>query len=467
MRRWAIAIVSGVALAGPAPAAALEPGGTEFWRGGDSCGAACWEHPLDVAAGGHRLRVALDRPVLGGDWRVELRDGGGAPAAGAVVPQHLYSGEAFADAPAAGRWTVRVTAAGVADPRFRMRAKLERSPVAPPQPVAELPNLQALPPWDLTFAFPITNGSGGGPSQGVLLPGGRAGCHAEEVQQERALRCLRMAFGVRNTGRGPMDLLLGPGVEPQDRSLTQRIHFSDGSTSDRAAGTAWFHPSHGHYHQADAVELELLRLEAGGSLAAAAPPRRKGFAHANELLREWTMFHPTWRLDGFGLLAGWGDYYEWDRPGNFADFGLNPDGRYVLRLTVDPGASVAETNEHDNVGYSVIDVAGERVTLLESGRGSGPGDRCRILVPLGPEPDLPAAAAQPPRPADCPADTVDPDPPPLVAAPRPAAPQPPRPAAKRPAKRCPKLRRGMSRRRKAAVKRCRRAAAKRRAQRHG
>ena len=38
---------------------------------------------------------------------------------------------------------------------------------------------------------------------------------------------------------------------------------------------------------------------------------------------------------GFGLKAGWGDYYEWDRPDNFLDFGLNGDGRYVEIVTDD------------------------------------------------------------------------------------------------------------------------------------
>jgi hypothetical protein len=425
----------------PAPVGAIERGGTEFWT--------AREHQLDVAAGGWRLRVALDRPDASVPFTAEV--------AGRTidVPVGLYSDEVFVDRPEAGAYPVKVTGEG----KFRLRAKLEDEPVKPSPAVAELPNLQAMPPWDLTFAFPVTNGTTD-PPQALPTPGGRVGCHPEELP---ALRCLRMAFGVRNTGRGPMDLFLGAGAEPDDRPLIQRVYWSDGSTADRDAGLAVFHTSHAHYHHDKAIGLELLTMEG----EPAADLHLKGFAHRNELLREWTRFHPTWDTDGFGLTAGWGDYYEWDRPGNFIDFGLNRDGRYVLRLTADPVGGILESNEADNAGYSVVDVAGDTVTLVESGRGTGPWDRCRILMPLGPEPDLPAGMAQPPRPADCPLDTVDPDPPaaPVVSVGVPAAPAyvPKAPAVTKKTKKAKAKKKRCAKRSKA--KRCRKAKRRRRSRR--
>jgi hypothetical protein len=430
-----------------APAHALEPGGAEFWTER--------EHVLDVAPGGWRLRVALDRPDATVPLVAEMGD------RTIEVPVGLYSDEVFVDLPEPGRYAVKVTGEGA----FRMRAKLEREPARPSRPVDELPNLQAMPPWDFTFAYPVTNGTAD-PPQSLPTPGGRVGCHAEELP---AVRCLRMAFGVRNTGRGPMDLFLGAGAQPEDRPLIQRIYRSDGSSFERDAGVAVFHTSHAHYHHDNAIGLELLTLDG----RPAADLHLKGFAHRNELLREWGMFHPTWDTSGFGLTAGWGDYYEWDRPGNFIDFGVNGDGRYVLRLTADPVGGILESNETDNVGYSVVDVAGDQVTLLESGRGTGPGDRCRILMPLGPQPELPAGMAQHPRPADCALDSVDPDPalvPAVTAAPPGPAVKPPvkkTVTKKKKAKRCPKLRRGMSRKRRAAVRRCRRAQQRRTQSRRG
>ena len=440
MRRGIIAI--GLALGWAAPAAALEPGGTEYWTER--------EHVLHVGAGGWRLRVALDRPDADVPMTAQVEGGRTLD-----IPIGLYSDEVFLEPPHAGTYKVTVNGEG----RFRMRAKLEREPVAPALAVPELPNLQAMPPWDLTFAFPVTNGTTD-PPQSLPTPGGRVGCHAEELP---AVRCLRMAFGVRNTGRGPMDLFLGEGGETEDRPLIQRIHHSDGSTTDRDAGKAVFHTSHAHYHHDSAIGLELLKMDG----TAAAPVHLKGFAHRNELLREWTMFHPTWNTEGFGLTAGWGDYYEWDRPGNFIDFGLNPDGRYVLRLTADPVGGILESNEADNAGYSVVEVAGDQVTLLESGRGSGPWDRCRILMPLGPEPDLPAGMAQAPRPADCPLDTIDPEPPPAPVASTGVSPVPSyvpqQPAVKKKAK----AKKKKCAKRSSKAKRCRKAQRRRKGSRRG
>jgi hypothetical protein len=127
----------------------------------------------------------------------------------------------------------------------------------------------------------------------------------------------------------------------------------------------------------------------------------KGFAHRDELLRDWKTFYPTWGKQGFGLLPGWADYYEWDRPGNYIDFGMNGDGLYVVRITADPQGFIQETDPTDNVAYSLIWVRGDAIDHVESGLGSDPWDPCRVPLPLGPywedsfdPPD--------PRPEECP-----------------------------------------------------------------
>ena len=434
----------------PAAAAhALERGEADFWTGGESCGDRCWQHAVDVGAGGDWLRVGIDHVTMGEVWEAEVLDPTGNRELRITPGVGRYSQEGRVASPAPGRWTVRVTAdPGVTDLRFRGRAKLEIEHPPPSPLVAELPNLQALPPWDLSFKYPLTNGTSD-PPVGLELPGGRLACHPEELLVG-AVRCLRMAFGVRNTGRGPMDLSLGPGSEPQDRPLIQSIHRTDGTFEKRDAGLARFHPSHGHYHHDEAIGLELLRVAAPGQLEPAAAEHRKGFAHRDELLREWDRFHPATELNGFGLRAGWGDYYEWDRPGNYVDFGVNGDGRYVLRMTADPVGGILESNEADNVSYSLIEVAGTSVRVLESGRGRDPWDRCRIPVPIGPEFSLPDGVVARERPGDCPPDTIDPDPP--AAEPAPAATTPVKKAKKK--KRCAK------KKTKKARKRCRRRAAR-------
>lgn len=403
-----------LALCGPADAATLARGETWFAggpAGAASCGTRCWQHTLTTTQSATALRIGIDHATVGDVWTVAVTGPSGSqvsfgPGTG------LYSEERVLPGPAVGTWTLRVTAAASAtDLRYRLRAKLEAGSAAAPGP--RLPNLQALPPWDLSFKLPVSNGGAlsvpttNSGSFGVLVPGGRTSCHPEEVVLEGAVRCLRMAFGVRNTGDGPLALETGAGGQFADRPLEQLVLRADGQSWDRRdAGVAAYHHTHQHYHHDDAIGLSLWRVAdpQAGRLEPAGDVHLKGFAHRNELLREWRVFYPRHPDRGFGLRAGWGDYYEWDRPGNYIDFATNPDGRYVLRLVADPVGGILESNELDNVAYSLIEVTGTDVRLLESGRGTDPWDPCRILVPLGPEPDLPEGAGGP-RPAGCPPDS--------------------------------------------------------------
>lgn len=468
VRRVLITLV-GVAL-GCAPSAmaaegySLGTGEAVFWSGpgggAASCGDRCWEYGLEVRETAWRLRVGIDHATVGDVWTARVIDPSGATRTTFSPEAGLYSQEGMVDDPAPGRWKVEVTAAPeVGDLRFRLRARLERQPQLPVPAQPVLPNLQALPPYMFTFDYPVTNGTTDGAPQGAPVPAGRTSCHPEEVAEEHAQRCLRMAFGVRNTGQGPMRLFFDDPGTFADAVLMQHILWTDGHETDRVAGVAKYHKTHQHYHHDKAIGLTLLKVTnpLTGDLQPAAPEHLKGFAHRNELLREWTVFYPTWDGDGdgFGLRPGWGDYYEWDRPGNYIDFGLNTDGRYVLRMVADPVAGILESNETDNASYTLIDIAGATVTWLESGRGTDPWDRCKILMPMGAEPGDPGAA-QPPRPADCPPDTIDA---PGVAAPAPAVVVAPKPVAatkKKPAakkkkkakrKRCVKRKRGSKRKR--------------------
>lgn len=387
-------------------------GRSAFWSAGAAtCSAGdqlCWEFSLHVRDKGD-LRVGIDHATIGDVLTGELFAPDGESAGTFSPQQGLYSAELPVEDAPSGRWKVRVTAPDdIADKRFRMRAAVERPAAPPRRPVLLRPNLQALPPHDISFRFPVTNGSTDGAATGALTPGGMVSCHPEEVAEERAVRCLRMAFGVSNTGQGPMALFLGAGTTLQDRPLVQRLYYSDESSVDHAAGRATFHKTHQHYHHADAIGLELLRVTDAqrGQLELVGAPHRKGFAHRDELLREWRRFYPIDKKRGFGLKPGWGDYYEWDRPGNYVDFGVSGDGRYVLRLTADPVNGIIESNDRDNVSYTYIEVRGTAVRLLESGRGRDPWDRCKILVPFGAEPELASGLRQPRRPRDCPPDTT-------------------------------------------------------------
>jgi hypothetical protein len=404
------ALIAMVALvpmgAGASSKAVLAPGRAVFWTGpmveGPSGGP--YEYRLQVRERAFRLRIAFDHPEVGDVFNVEITGPKGtsatlSPGGGLYSVEHLFFD------PDPGTWTIRVTAEDVSNSRFRVRAKLEkRAPSIGVKKGPVLPNLQILPPHEASFLVPVTNGAADAEPTGVDAAG-QSGCHPEEHSEDGAVRCLRFAYGVRNTGKGPMDLRVGAATGvPFESELFQTVHLANGNTVERQIGIARYHKTHAHYHHDAAIGLQLHRVvdPKTGELEAAGEPRTKGFAHRMELLREWGRFYPDFRMSGFGLGPGWADIYEWDRPGNYIDFGLNPDGRYVVRMQADPVNAVWESNEKDNLGYAYIDVAGSVVDILEVGRGRDPWDRCKIVVGEGGHPD----PVQPPRPADCPKDTV-------------------------------------------------------------
>jgi len=386
--------------AGPAR---LQPGDAVFWTGPFvEASSATWSYRFEVVRPAYRLRVGLDHPEVDDDYVLELTLPDGTTR-NLSAGGGLYSRELLIENPAPGNYRVDVTAQDVTESDFRVRVKHEsRKPSLGTRTGAVLPNLQVLPPHAASFLFPVTNGTTDPPQGADLI--GRGSCHPEEHVEDRAVRCLRFAFGVRNTGRGPMDLFYQGASPVADGTLYQRVHRVDGSSFEREAGTARFHKTHGHYHHSAAIGLRIFKVVdvKRGKLEPAGQPRTKGFAHREELLREWATFYPTLSVTGFGLGPGWADIYEWDRPGNYIDFGTNGDGLYVIRMEADPVDGVLESNEQDNFGYTYLKVSGAQVKLLEAGRGRDPWDPCKIVVGFGGHADPRSG----PRPSDCAPDTT-------------------------------------------------------------
>ena len=388
-----------------APTASLGAGERVFWNGPflEEASGKTFTYEVEVTERARRLRIGLDHPEIGDSFTARVFQPGGAQVASFSADATLYSAESIHDTPKLGTWRIEVQAQEVTDSAFRLRAKLEAHlPRVGRGRDLVPPNLQILPPHDASFLMPVTNGTTADGSIGLDTAGAES-CHPEEHAEDRAIRCLRFAYGVRNTGRGSMDLTHS-GPLGTEHPLIQLVHRADGTTWERAAGTAVYHKTHGHYHHSEAVGLRLFKVvdTKRGKLEAASAKRTKGFAHRNELLREWNRFYPTPIMSGFGLLPGWADIYEWDRPGNYIDFGLNGDGRYVIRMWADPVNGILESNERDNLGYTYLKVTGSKVKLLEAGRGRDPWDRCKIEVGFGGHPD----PKQRTRPGSCPPDTT-------------------------------------------------------------
>jgi hypothetical protein len=372
--------------AGPV-VATLKPGQAAFWKVN-----AANEYRIVVRAGGWRLRVAYDHP----DFRRSAYGTLSNPQGKAVASLNGFdSGEAYVMNPAPGTWTLRMDSSY---DEVRMRAKLETAPPAKPRkPVALLPNLRLVPPHEFTFAGPLSGGRFVfvGPSDPLTT------CSADDTAEEKGVRCLRFSLGPANVGTGPLQLVFPGNAGLVTAGIaTQIVTWSDGHTTTREAGEFVYHKTHAHYHHSGFGKLELLKVTdtARGTMTHAGDGPKQGFCTGDVKIAEWSVFggdqdsadstcmesaglvyDPT-RGTKMGLSPGWADLYSWEQDGNYVEFGLNTDGRYVVRSTADALNRILESNETDNTSYAYIQVTGTTITVLERGRGQSPWDRKKVVV---------------------------------------------------------------------------------------
>jgi hypothetical protein len=444
----------------PSPAAAELPpagplsiglGDARFWLGGQiesgnvpdaslcDVVAPCPTFELRVPAGGHRLRVAYDTPSREDSFQLDVIAPDGAVTSESGL--NVFNAEVFVDRPIAGTWTVRMVPKGATRAFFRPRARLEAGPDARPERrVALLPNLKAVPPYELGFAAPANPLNAAYPPDTVNPPLSAGGqeplsCTADEMAPVEAgggaaLDCLRLTSGPINVGDGPFiktftfasDAAGGHlhGDGPYVRGDTRQVVlYSDGSRETRPAGTYSFHTTHAHFHDDGILTYELFRVD-GEALVPAGKGTKSGFCPADQLMGEWRLFRQE--KAGFfgegdtatgncygaadnGMLAltrGWGDVYRWQRPGQYVEFAGNGDGHYVVRTTVDKGGTTLETDETDNSSYAHIRISGRRIELIERGQGTSHLDPRKLIFtgygpasqdPFGELPAAPTGAA--------------------------------------------------------------------------
>ena len=372
----------------------LTPGKAAFWSS-----ASRSEHLIEVKPGGWRLRVAYTHP--------DFRRGASARLVDPTGKQTYYlggymSGEAFVVSPRPGIWRFVVESSPDYLREVRLRAKLETRPRATKKAAALLPNLRLVPPYEFTFSGVLSGGRG---FYGMEGSSPVLSCTADDTVEQQGVKCLRFSLGPANVGEGPLELhfpgnagLVTPGT------ATQVITWTDGRTTTREAGTFEYHKTHAHYHHSGFGSLELLKVtdaERGTTTKAGSGPKQ-GFCTADVVIAEWTLFgngvqdgadstcvgsaglvyDPTAGTK-MGLSPGWADIYSWEQDGNYVEFGINGDGRYVVRSTADALNKVPESDEKDNTSYAYLEIKGTTITVLERGRGQGPWDKHKVVVKDG------------------------------------------------------------------------------------
>ncbi len=368
---------------------------------------------VQVAESTSQLRVDFDNPYRQDDFSLTVTGPDGETATQAS--HNTYSEGVAFDAPTVGRWTIELTPIRTAGTIVRLRAGL----ATPTEPEGELlPNLRVTPPFEFGFAAPIN------PANSMFLAGDDQNppvvvdgqplysCTADEVQEASdptrnddptlLTRCLRFTAGPHNVGDGHFDLrfpILDRAINDRDRlvEMTQVVHHSDGTTTERDAGSYEYHATHGHYHYTDILFYELLSVDdAAGTVAPAGVGHKSGFCPADQGYGDWEAFDQDEQGalgaqqsgscfaiagDGaMGITAGWGDFYRWQRPGQFVDFSGQPDGTYVVRATVDVLDNVQETDDTDNASYALLSIEGNEITILERGRGSSHLDPDKVVM---------------------------------------------------------------------------------------
>lgn len=430
--RLALGVAGTLAAIGVATASAQPPvmtihlglGQAAFWDGGYVPSAAtdlpgaqacaveqCFSYPIRVAAGGSRLRVAIDTPDRSNQFELDLLDPSGTQQASvANTGQSQFDMEAYVAHPVAGTWTARVVPQHVENASFRLRAKLERSPIRYGHKTLLLPNLQVTPPYEFTFVAPANPANVYAPDSAnpPLTAFGLAplSCTPDETvglgptlvpSSTHVTRCLRFTTGPRDAGPGPFEIDYDPvGADfgiLQSGPAYQRLYYSDGSSFLRRAGEFQFHAVHGHYHYTGFLRFQLFHVVPGHALTPAGSGTKIGLCPADELFADWHVFNQeettTFTANcgysggeaSLGLNVGWGDVYRWQRPGQYVDFTGDGDGYYLLQVTVNASHLVLTVPDDQNIGYAYVHVVGDRVDILERGQGNSPWDpRKRVFT---------------------------------------------------------------------------------------
>jgi hypothetical protein len=383
----------------------------------DGRGSASYAFDAEPTDG--RIRVSIDLSNRDDCLELSVRDPTGAdvlaqgPVGPVVCPHDVGGGTPqvfdieLSGAAKAGRWTAAVDATDARSLAIRLRVVHEPA-VAPPATLA--PNLIPWLPWEFGFAAPAGDNPGTAHDRANQPGDPTISCHPEEEPGDT--RCLRFSAGIYNVGDGPLSIVFRDAAayqhiyQPDGTPLDHTDNETTGSFAGHPAGHGEWHEFHRHRHLGDMVLYELFSVaSAGVALTELDSGRKHGYCTFSQQIADWGSAtqdpqYASFPRDGafcdtaMTLERGWGDVYRWQRPGQYLryDAVAEPDGsmragRYLVRLTVDPIDNIAETDEHDNVGYALVEVRDggppgrDTVIVCEQGMGADPWDPARIVVP--------------------------------------------------------------------------------------
>jgi hypothetical protein len=294
-----------------------------------------------------------------------------------------------------------VTEPGCEPAWARLRAILETEDDTARPATPLLPDLEAVPPFNLRTTGDI---------------GARPGClHADtrSLEGNPPQACLRMAFGYQNVGRGPLELRFQADPATLQANVFQHVFLRDDTPWDydnnaflapQPAGTATYHTAHGHWHYDDIFVGRLYRVE-GTTLIPVGPAEKRGACAHDGIMAEFAESYQDTpgtndsgddcTLNGnasptgnrIGLSRGWADIYGQSLPDQYFDFSGQGDGMYLAQVEIDAGGLITEGNEDDNFGYVLFGISNYNgqtgasvIDIVERGRGRSHLDPDRVLL---------------------------------------------------------------------------------------
>jgi lysyl oxidase len=198
-------------------------------------------------------------------------------------------------------------------------------------------------------------------------------------------RCLRWDQGEYNFGAGPLELH-NYSNKGDGTNLYQRIYSTDGSIGQKLAGAVKFSSTHGHFHAQGFQDIGLYRRGLGGKRGKLiARPPNKGicmvdiengnFARTKRPTNPLQMdlpgtcdasthqdaHDPTFANEPYlqmGITPGFADVYPWFVADQYIDVSTIPDGKYILRATVNRSRRIHESSYSNNSAQSCVEIRG-------------------------------------------------------------------------------------------------------------
>jgi hypothetical protein len=175
-----------------------------------------------------------------------------------------------------------------------------------------------------------------------------------------------------NMGDGPLVMRGSLDEEENGTRVTQVLIRKDGGQDAVEIGTFLFHPDHDHWHFEDFAEMQMYSLNEDQSLAELITTTGKITSCVHDLHRlpspppnsPTNGPYAACGQDIQGLSVGWADTYSATLPGQQVDIRGVPDGRYALRLVVNPSERIIELDYENNTATILVEIEGTSISRV-------------------------------------------------------------------------------------------------------